>query len=271
MKVSALVPTRNRAHLHPLLHRIFSAQTHEDRELVILDDSDEPSAYFASCDDPKVKYHHLQERMTVGAKRNWLAEHAEGEVLAHFDDDDYYAPTYLTRMLGHLEGYDMVKLVGFFAYSQTHDAFCYWDLASVHAYHFKLESDAPVAMMNFAETSKDDRERWMAKNLFGYGFSFVYKKSVFDKVKFDDVAHGEDAKFTLDVDEAGFQVHLVHDAECIATVVRHSGDHSIIFPQYMLPPFLLRGYLGDDAFASLLEGIELNSGSGELPTTTDQA
>ena len=33
-----------------------------------------------------------QQPQSLGEKRNWLVQHASGEYVAHFDDDDYYAP-----------------------------------------------------------------------------------------------------------------------------------------------------------------------------------
>ena len=49
---------------------------------------------------------------TLGAKRNRLAAEATGDVLAHFDDDDLYAPEYIATMVGAMEreGADFVKL-----------------------------------------------------------------------------------------------------------------------------------------------------------------
>lgn len=52
--------------------------------------------------------------MSLGAKRNWLLEKVETELVAHFDDDDYYAPQYLEVMVTRLidNNADFVKLDG---------------------------------------------------------------------------------------------------------------------------------------------------------------
>lgn len=53
--------------------------------------------------------------ISLGSKRNWLASQARGAVLANFDDDDVYAPSYLTRMCTALLTHEaqLVKLGSF--------------------------------------------------------------------------------------------------------------------------------------------------------------
>ena len=36
-----------------------------------------------------------EELGTLGGRRNWMLRNATGEVVLHFDDDDYYAPHYV--------------------------------------------------------------------------------------------------------------------------------------------------------------------------------
>jgi glycosyltransferase involved in cell wall biosynthesis len=42
-------------------------------------------------------YIRLSERRPLGAKRNLACEIARGEIIAHWDDDDWYAPDRLSR------------------------------------------------------------------------------------------------------------------------------------------------------------------------------
>jgi hypothetical protein len=53
---------------------------------------------------PKQRRLHLD----VGEKRNWLVQHATGDYVAHFDDDDYYAPHYISRMVSQILELDVV-------------------------------------------------------------------------------------------------------------------------------------------------------------------
>lgn len=131
--VSVVTPTRaSTQHRHRLLYETYAHQTYPRKELVVLDDSPFPSPFFSSLSDPSVKYTHVPGApAALGAKRNALADAAEGTVIAHFDDDDYYAPLYLERMVAELEGSRtwLVKLSGFFSFSCKIGLFGYWDPA----------------------------------------------------------------------------------------------------------------------------------------------
>ncbi|HSJ09035.1 MAG TPA: glycosyltransferase family A protein, partial [Longimicrobiales bacterium] len=105
-----ITPTHGREHRLRRIYDVFRAQTHADREWLILDDSAEPSAFFTALRDEQVRYRHLPERMSIGAKRNVLVGLAAGPGIVHFDDDDWYAPHYLETMAHRLEDHDFVKL-----------------------------------------------------------------------------------------------------------------------------------------------------------------
>jgi len=245
VKVSVLCPTYGREDHGPKLYDVFNAQTYGNRELLILDDSATPSVFFQNLNDPNVRYHHTTSRLTVGAKRNWLAENARGEILAHFDDDDYYAPNYLTNMIGSMGDSDLVKLSSFYLFSVTHQAFAYWDLNQTAPVHFRLESTRPIEAFHTDKMESDERERWRIKNLLGYGFSCVYLKSLWQRVPFADTPHGEDFRFVEAAIEAGATVSMPLDLSGLALVLRHSADNSIVYPQYHLPPHTLERIFGD--------------------------
>ena len=126
--VSVVCPTTvRRRPLHALLYENFAAQAYEPKELCVLDTGGrEPSPFFASLRDPRVRYRHVRsdgdgsgdERadFCVGNKRNALVEMARGDVIACFDDDNAYAPLYLDTMVDHLSssGDRLVALGAFF-------------------------------------------------------------------------------------------------------------------------------------------------------------
>ncbi|KAH8089971.1 ribonuclease [Aureococcus anophagefferens] len=120
--VSVICPTTpERAPLHPLLYACFLAQTHARRELVVYDTGAEgtPSPYWLDvcARDGRVTYHHdAAFHMNVGHKRNVLVDRCKGDVVAMFDDDNFYAPTFIEIMLRHLldSGARMVSLSGFY-------------------------------------------------------------------------------------------------------------------------------------------------------------
>src|SRR5215469_9727682 len=128
--VSIITPTFNRPALLAAQARFVLAQSEQNFEWLILDDSPEPCAHFSGIGDSRIRYHHLAGApMLVSAKRNWLCERAGAPVIAQFDDDDYYAPNYLATMLARLEqtGADITKLSAWFVYSAQMKRLGYWD------------------------------------------------------------------------------------------------------------------------------------------------
>src|SRR5678816_1554718 len=85
------MPTRGRAEWARKAVECFQSQTWPDRELVIVDDADCPS--FAEPPEGEgIRYHQMFRQMTIGAKRNIAVSRAAGDIIIHFDDDDWSAP-----------------------------------------------------------------------------------------------------------------------------------------------------------------------------------
>jgi len=100
--VSIQVVTLDRPRfLHHALEAISQQDFPRDAlEVIIIDDSPTPAlaggalegidkAFIAKC----VRYIGLQQRVTIGAKRNLAAAISRGNVVMHWDDDDYYGPS----------------------------------------------------------------------------------------------------------------------------------------------------------------------------------
>jgi len=259
MKVSVVCPTYGREEHGPGLYSIFHAQTYQDRELIVLDDSASPSQFFLDLKDPRVRYHHTSKRTTVGEKRNWLAQESSGELLAHFDDDDYYAPTYLEKMVEMLADSELVKLSAFYLYSITHNTFAYWDLNQIADLHFKLESGKALETISTSVMLSEERELWQLKNLFGYGFSCVYRKNLWKKVPFENVPHGEDFKFFEAAMGSGAKIRLPKDRDGLVLYLRHQYDSSNVYPQYILPIHLMSGIIGSEAIGFINTNISINN------------
>jgi hypothetical protein len=135
MLISAICPTYARSDRHPLLYEAFRHQDHADSELLVLDDSPEPSSFFLGLDDPRVCYEHLPVRQSIGAKRNTLVARARGEAVVHFDDDDYYAPNYLAGMAEALADDDFVTLGEWHAWQEATATMWRWDTTRVDGVH----------------------------------------------------------------------------------------------------------------------------------------
>lgn len=92
--VTCIMPTYNRRPFVPLALECFRLQSYPNRELIIVDDGSDPVEDLA-CREPGVRYIPLTRRMSVGAKRNLACREARGEIIAHWDDDDWYGPSRL--------------------------------------------------------------------------------------------------------------------------------------------------------------------------------
>src|SRR3954465_8432998 len=101
--VTCLCLTRNRREWLPRAIACFQAQTYERRELLIVADGDDVRDLVAGLPAlPPGTLGCTGARLGIGAKRNWGCQRATGELIAHWDDDDYSAPTRLADQVARL-------------------------------------------------------------------------------------------------------------------------------------------------------------------------
>lgn len=247
--VSIITPSFKRPALLRAQQAIVAAQTVVDFEWLILDDGPEPCPYFAQVTDPRIRYTHLQgPPMLVSAKRNWLCERATAPVIAQFDDDDYYAPHYLATMLARLDrtGADITKLSGYFVYSAQLKRLGWWDTANTLGLHFTFGPE-PVLNAFFNKEAPDN----MKNNYAGYGFSYVFRKSAWDKAPFPHVRYASDFGFVSAAIAKGCRFDHFADTEGLCLHVLRKDNMSKSFPQYLLPDFMLEKLFPADLSALL--------------------
>lgn len=234
--VSIITPTANREHLLPAITRCVLRQR-VDWEWLILDDSAVPSAYLLALasQDARVRYFHSPARMSIGAKRNFLIGEARGTVIAHFDDDDHYAPHYLAHMVTTMRENraDLVKLSGFFMYAPHTRFFGYMDLNAKVGLHYELSGQS-VSHVEFHEKMQIG-----ADFVLFYGFSYVYEKALAAVSAFDDIDLCDDESFIRPVVEAGCKVVAADDPQASCLHIVHPGSTSRCFSRYSMPSFIL--------------------------------
>jgi glycosyltransferase involved in cell wall biosynthesis len=199
--VSCLMPTRNRRRYVPAAIDAFLRQDYEPRELVIVDDGDEPVADLVPR-DPRIRYFRETQRRTLGAKRNLACGFARGEVLMHWDDDDWHAPWRISYQVAELA---------------AHQA----DLCGLHQLWF-YDPDADKA---WHYRYPGGHTPWVA------GGTFCYRRSLWERQRFADVNVGEDTRFVREATHArivalardGFYVARVHAGN---TSAKHTGGAS---------------------------------------------
>lgn len=122
--------------------------------------------------------------MSIGEKRNWLSLRASGTLLANFDDDDYYLPSYLERMCSTLRAYaaDLVKLGSWMLFDAKMDVLSYFD---------------DVGQWAGGTSRAHAGVRW------GFGFSYVYTAQLAREVHYPPISMGEDFDFVLEAARNG--------------------------------------------------------------------
>lgn len=188
--VSCIMPTFNRRRYVAQAIRYFLRQDYARRELIILDDGDDPVEDLVPR-DVGIRYVRLPRRMVLGAKRNLACEMARGEIIAHWDDDDWMAPHRLT--------YELAVL------AQTGADLCgaprqwYYDPLGDRAWLYEY----PAA-----------RRPWLAGN------TLCYRKAFWTRNRFPEIQVGEDTRFVwsprarnaVPTPDSDFYVALVHAA-----------------------------------------------------------
>lgn len=89
--------------------QMFLDQSWPRKEIVIVDDLDDRSFSMAP-DFEGVRYHLMERKLTIGAKRNIAVNNANGSIIAHWDSDDSYREDRIAHQVELLtsRGVDMV-------------------------------------------------------------------------------------------------------------------------------------------------------------------
>ena len=162
--VSCIMPTANRRAFVPQAIRDFLAQDHPRRELLIVDDGTDPVEDLVPP-HPDIRYIRLERRRSVGAKRNIACELARGELIAHWDDDDWRSPAWLSSQV-RLLAQSGAALCGL-------DRVYFWRPESAEAWQYRW----------------DGRTHWVC------GGTLCYRRDYWRDAPFPDLDIGEDNAF----------------------------------------------------------------------------
>ncbi len=186
--VSCIMPTANRRKYIPFAIKHFLAQDYPNAELIIVDDGSDSCADLVP-DVGNIRYLYSTPMGSVGLKRNHACEVANGEIILHWDDDDWYAHDWISRQVDALlkTGADMTGLnrVVFFS---------------------------PALNKKWIYEDHDTEKPWLC------GATLAYPKSFWQQHPFIDVHVGEDYDFVWNTG-ARIQAHdyfegfiaLLHD------------------------------------------------------------
>lgn len=183
--VSCIMPTYNRRLFVPQAITYFLRQDYPNKELVIVDDGTDTITDLIPTDE-RIRYIRLDQQFSVGRKRNIAVEQSRGKVIAHWDDDDWYHPSYLREVTQHL--------------LQTRDQNAVAGLSSYSVYILE------EAALKICQT------QGIA------GATLCYGKSLWEQHPYRDVASAEDYFFLQDA-----KPHVLRlDKPALFIVVRHT-------------------------------------------------
>jgi glycosyltransferase involved in cell wall biosynthesis len=203
------MPTYNRERWIPLAIDCFLNQTFTDAELVILDNGTDNTRDIVPA-HPRIRYiHQPGPRLTTGEMRNLTCSLAQGDILLHWDDDDWSAPTRIESQLKDLETSGK-PFVGYHRIS-------YWHPATRLAYQY--HGTRPYAC----------------------GTSQCYLKSYWQQNKFNAKLIGEDSDFSARARQQGLLDSF--DGTQLIVARAHDGLGHHQFPEVrmeQLPPAFLK-------------------------------
>lgn len=170
-RLSVIVPTGDRAILLNRCLAQLERQSFRDFEAVIVDGG---RRSLPTPSYPNVRYFRVDSGTTVGDRRNIAVENARGELVAHFDDDDFYHRDYLAELVAWWDKSQPIDLGGMSQF-----------------YHYDVF-----------------RKRGWQTNLWNcghpYGATFCYRKSTWRRLGgFESFQRGEDQEFYLAVEREG--------------------------------------------------------------------
>ena len=230
--VSCIVPTLDRADRHADLYACFDSQTYEPKELLVFDGSKRISPFFSSLADARVRYEHTHrpkgEVTRIGAERNALLELAQGDFCQHLDDDDFYAPEFLSSMMARIGDAALAKLGVWNAIQESSGSIWQWDVTAMGGKHFAVVGAETPIETDVPSDGGDERIAEVFR--VGYGFSYFYPRSTWEEQPFPEEGT-EDVPWTRALIAAGKRVVQVMDCAhlCLHTV--HPQSESVIYPQ----------------------------------------
>ena len=177
--VSCIMPTRNRRQFVSQAIWYFQRQEYSFKELIVVDDGEDAIADLI-VDDQRIRYLRLEQRHSLGAKRNLACEMSRGDLIAHWDDDDWIAP--------HRLGLQVAQLLNAEADVCGICELLYYHINAGEAWLYRYE---------------DNHRPWLA------GGTLLYRRSIWANNPFLTINVGEDTAFIWQLPKA--RLHVIPD------------------------------------------------------------
>jgi len=189
--VSCVLATGNRRRFLARAILYFLRQSHDHKELIIVDDGQEEVRDLIPSGEP-IRYLHHHTPTNLGCKLNRGIAAAGGEIIQKLDDDDYYHPSFLATTTTALLAADPVLT------------------------HTIVALDSFLVLPLATGTLHTSGEGWSA------GGTLCFLKALWERIPFRDIPAKVDYWFLQD---SGAQVVKVRNPE-LYILVRHDQQHA---------------------------------------------
>jgi glycosyltransferase involved in cell wall biosynthesis len=172
--VSCIMPTANREKFIPFAIEYFLAQNYDRKQLVIVDDGLRSIAHLLPKTD-QISYYYTKPIETIGLKRNYAIKKAHGEIIVHWDDDDWHAYDWVTNQVNFL------------------NSSCA-DITGIKHVHYFSPLMNKVWLGDASTESNPSTPTWLN------GATLAFWKSYWEKHQFKNLQKGEDDEFISHTD-----------------------------------------------------------------------
>jgi glycosyltransferase involved in cell wall biosynthesis len=190
--VSCILPTKNRAAFVPDAIRSYQSQTYPNKELIVLDNGEDATESLIPP-DPTIRYARVHGEVTTGDMRNACVMQSSGQVICHFDSDDWSAPERVT---------DQVTRLGTFGVVTGYHSMLFYDVRDGKCYQWHT----PQVTMRYL-----------------LGTSLCYRRQWWDHHPFRSLTVGEDVRFVQQAMREAYK--LVPTAAAGQLMVARVHDH----------------------------------------------
>ncbi len=171
--ISVITSTNRQDYMNNVFEN-FSRQDYNDKELIIVLNNNEMNLNKwkqKANQYTNIKVYQLDEEITLGKCLNFGIENSKYDIIAKFDDDDYYGKKYLSDSILAFN-FTNAGVVG------KATSYVYFERSKILAIRRPYRENRYVKHMD--------------------GPSMLIKREVFDKIKFADIPRGVDTQYSKD-------------------------------------------------------------------------
>lgn len=201
--VSIITCTKRRQCMDTLFQN-YGRQNYRNKELIVILNhrSLQRSEYLKAAQSYKnVKIYSLPEHISLGSCLNYGVKLSRHGLIAKFDDDDYYAPGYLTESRRV-----MLKTNADIVGKRAH--YMYLGGKKLLLLRYRSQSQRYVPLVQ--------------------GATLLVKRHVFSRVRFTDRNRGECVRFCADCRAKGFRIYAGDPSHFLAVRRKNAKDHTWI-------------------------------------------